>query len=303
MERHAKFIVVSCFVIFSIAGLVLFQFWITSPTASAQSFKHKILFNGAVSGLSVGSDVRYLGVSIGKVTAIAISDSLEGHVEVDFSSDALIPKHKLIAQLEPQGITGLSIVELSISDKAPKNTSSNQDTIPGYPSLISQLSGSASTITGSANNIVVKVDHLLSQDTLQQINNTIAQLDTTTANFAKASGQLSGLISNIEQTSSNLNQTLQHYKSIGQKIDSQLLPNIDKTALQLAQASQQANGLIKSNQASINKLFDEDIPSLLGLSHQLSQSLQGLNELSSQLENNPSSIIYGKQLPEMELIQ
>ena len=302
MERHAKFIVVSCFVIFSLAGLLLFQFWISAPSASAQSFKHKIIFNGAVSGLSVGSDVRYLGVSIGKVTAIAISDSLEGHVEVDFSTEAFIPHHKLVAQLEPQGITGLSIVELRINHQQ-QDTNSNRDTIPGYPSIISQLSGSASTITGSANNIVVKIDHLLSPQALQQLSNTITQLDQTTSHFAQASKQLSGLLSNIEQTSHTLQQTLAHYNNIGQKIDTQLLPNLDKTSLDLAQASQQANHLISDNRQSINKLFAEDIPTLMGLSHQLSQSLQSIEQLSSQLEDNPSSLIYGKQLPEVELAQ
>ena len=113
MERHAKYIVVAVFIVLSLMGLLLFNAWISSPIHSAQASTHHILFNGAVSGLSEGSDVRYLGVSIGKVTDITISQQHTGHVEVSFYSEQTLPTKYVTAQLEPQGITGLSVIELN----------------------------------------------------------------------------------------------------------------------------------------------------------------------------------------------
>ncbi|MGK0440322.1 MAG: phospholipid/cholesterol/gamma-HCH transport system substrate-binding protein [Pseudohongiellaceae bacterium] len=301
MERHAKFFIVSCFIALSIAGLILFNLWISSPGTDSKSSDYPILFRGAVSGLSVGSDVRYLGVSIGRVTDINISAKNAGHVEIIFNSNQTIPASDLIAQLEPQGITGLSIIELRLKSDQDPGFETQENTIPGYPSLISQLSGSATNFGGSASSIVSKVDNLLSNENITSLSNSMQQLDQTTANLANVSGQMTALFKNISQASLQLEKTLVTYGQVGDKVNNELLPAIQLSANELSQTAISAKKILNDNAPQIKQLFSQDIPTLMGISDELSQSLKGINELSNGLDNDPTQLIYGKRLPEMEV--
>ena len=97
MERRAKVITVAIFVLLSILALWFFTRWISDDEVTAK--RYQILFRGSVSGLSVGSEVRYLGVPIGQVVEIQAHRQRPGFVQVVITSNTLPSGQQLVAVL------------------------------------------------------------------------------------------------------------------------------------------------------------------------------------------------------------
>src|SRR5690349_3503134 len=106
MEREANYVAVGAFVLLITAMAALFVYWY-SDTRDQRSFnRYEIYFDGSVSGLSPGSQVRYLGVDVGRVVAIKLDPRTADRVQVlaDIDSNAPISERTL-AQLAIQGVT------------------------------------------------------------------------------------------------------------------------------------------------------------------------------------------------------
>ena len=301
MERHAKFILVAGFILISVLSLVIFKLWIAPSDNGADSQLYRILFRGSVSGLAVGSEVRYLGVAVGRVNDITINQQQAGHVDVAFNSEQTLPTPQLLAQLEPKGITGLSVIELRLKNEADPGFNSGQGIIPGYPSLFSQLGSSAGNVGNNANQLLNSINQIFQPDNIQHLNNSLQQLDLASANLAHASENMAELVNNLNSNSQQLHNTLTSYHQAGKQLDQQLLPSLRVTAEQLQAAAGSARSLLSGKQDDINRLFNQQIPSIVGISDQLSMSLQRINELASGLSNQPQQLIYGKPLPQLEI--
>ncbi|MCR8921301.1 MlaD family protein [Dasania sp. GY-MA-18] len=294
MERHAKFILVGGFILLSLAGLTLFKLWISPADKNDKLAVYHIVFRGSVSGLSVGSEVRYLGVAIGRVNSIAINKQQLGHVDVSFNSEQQLPHRQLLAQLEPKGITGLAVVELRLKTTTDASFANIGDSIPGYPSLFTQLGNSASATGNNAKELLSNINQLFKPDNIAHLSNSIQQLDLATANLAYASKDMAELLGNLNNNSRQLQKTLSSYQQVGAKLDQALLPSLQA-------ATDSAQHILGNSEANINRLFEQQIPKLVGISDQLSFSLQRINELASGLSNQPQQLIYGKSLPQLEV--
>ena len=177
MERNARLILVATFIVITLLGLVFFYQWIQGPDPDKLGTDIAIQFDGSVSGLSIGSDVRYLGVSVGRVSGIALSRDYPGRVDVVFGSKESLPAPgEMVALLEAQGITGLSIIELRARSEEVPGFDVPEGVIPGYPSLFSQLAGSAGRITNSVEATLGRINNLLDEETATDLNVTIQQL-------------------------------------------------------------------------------------------------------------------------------
>ena len=72
MEREANYTAVGAFVLLVAALAGAFVYWYSDARNARSYERHEIYFEGSVSGLTVGSTVRYLGVDVGRVAAIRI---------------------------------------------------------------------------------------------------------------------------------------------------------------------------------------------------------------------------------------
>src|SRR5262249_26310554 len=91
MEREANYVAVGAFVLLITAMAALFVYWY-SDTRDQRSFnRYEIYFDGSVSGLTVGSQVRYLGVDVGRVVGIKLDSRTADRVQVLVDIDATAP--------------------------------------------------------------------------------------------------------------------------------------------------------------------------------------------------------------------
>lgn len=292
MERRAKVITVAIFVVLSILALMFFTRWISDEEVTTE--RHRILFRGSVSGLSVGSEVRYLGVPVGQVVEIQPHLQRLGFVQVSISSNSLPPKQELVAVLQAQGITGLSLVELVERSTERPGFVTTEGEIPGYPSLFSELSGDAAVLAQTAITALERVNSLMSNDNIVRFTSTLENTDKLTANLVTASENMDELISRLTRVSRDLELATPAFRRLIARIDKEMVPSV--TA-----AGDSIDGLIEGNRDSIDQLVGHDLPALLGLTNELSNTLQSIGRLSTKIEQDPTSLLYGEKLNEVEI--
>ncbi len=114
METRANHLLVGSFVLLLIAGLVVFVVWLARFQFEAEFERYDILFEGRVTGLSVGSKVSLRGVPVGEVRDIGIDPDNVERVRVTIEVAAETPvREDTVASLEQQGITGVANILLS----------------------------------------------------------------------------------------------------------------------------------------------------------------------------------------------
>ena len=120
MESDKKFFLEGLFVIVLSIALALFFVWL-GRTGNKDDVLYRIYFEESVSGLNLGDPVKYLGVDIGLVDALAIDPEDPGQVQVDVKlrKDAPI-KTDTRATLQFKGITGAYFIELKGSSEDAK---------------------------------------------------------------------------------------------------------------------------------------------------------------------------------------
>lgn len=302
MERRARVIMVTLFLLVTAAAFLGFSRWINAPTETAETEPRAIQFQGSVSGLSVGSEARYLGVPVGRVSSIALAPSHMGRVDVVIEAQrALPPARQLVAALEAQGITGLSIIELSDRSAEDSLFAVAENVIPGVPSLIARLSDSADDITQTTDEVLEKINALLSDENLEALSKTVQQVDDMSANIANATGDLDTLVASLNRISAELELTLPDYQAMALSLDNDMVPAVVRAGEALTEASDAVADAVGSNQPQLQRLLQKDLPTLIGLTDELARSLNGINQTMGNINDEPGALLYGEQVPEVEI--
>lgn len=301
MERNARLILVSSFVILTLLASVLFYRWIQAPTGESMGEEHLIQFDGSVSGLSIGSQVRYLGVAIGRVSSIALSPN---HSRVDVrigTRQALPDAQNLVAFLEPQGITGLSIIEIEDRPGLTHTFVAPPGVIPGYPSVISRLSGSAGRIAGSLEQTLERLNTLLDDESIADLDATLRQTRVLTKNLASASAQFEELMSSAARVSGELESAVPDFRGLARRIDREVLPAVVAAGESLEAATRAVADSIGDNREGLGLLIEQDLPTLIGVTDNLAKTLQEFTRLVGNINSEPGALLYGEQVKEVEI--
>ena len=148
METRANHLLVGSFVLLLIAGLVVFVVWLARFQFEAEFERYDILFEGRVTGLSVGSKVSLRGVPVGEVRDIGIDPDNVERVRVTIEVAAETPvREDTVASLEQQGITGVANILLSggSQDSPPLVAAAGEP----RPVIVSQRSGLEQVLEGA----------------------------------------------------------------------------------------------------------------------------------------------------------
>jgi len=112
METRARYILVGAFTVLGLLAALGFMLWLARVEISRTFAKYDIVFD-TVAGLSETSVVRYNGVDVGTVLAIALDFQNPSLVRVRIEVNAATPvRQDTVATLSSQGVTGVSFVAL-----------------------------------------------------------------------------------------------------------------------------------------------------------------------------------------------
>jgi phospholipid/cholesterol/gamma-HCH transport system substrate-binding protein len=302
MERNARLILVSSFIILTVLASVLFYRWIQAPTAKNMGEEYLIQFAGSVSGLSIGSEVRYLGVAVGRVSSIALSPNQHSRVDVRIGTRQALPDaQNLVAFLEPQGITGLSIIEIEDRPDLTHSFVIPPGVIPGYPSVLSRLSGSASRIAASLEQSLERLNTLLDDESIADLDATLRQTRVLTENLANASAQFEQLMISANRVSRELENAVPDFRGLARRLDREVIPTVVAAGESLEAATRAVADSIGDNREELSRLIKQDLPTLIGVTDDLAVTLQEFTRLVGNINSEPGALLYGEQVKEVEI--
>jgi ABC-type transporter Mla subunit MlaD len=297
-----------------VTGVLAFGTW--------SSFEKKSLFEtyvpGDVSGLSVGSAVEFRGVRVGKVTHIGFSwneyqDTQPGCVVVVFEikDDVFVTPlgnawreqlqaaidRGLRARLKAQGVTGTCIVSLEYLDPVENpvmkfSWTPERTFIPSAPGLFGDLLVSLQRVLHRLDRVDITALDQMAQTDLTGVDHVLKKVERV----------------DFESFSTNATALLQQLRGSTAKLDS-FIDDTDGTLkkLQLEKLARDADALVEQLNDTINKLepglTSVDFDSLNQTLARARQAIQNIDDVLSELKEDPSGFIFGRPPPRLKEVQ
>ena len=157
METRANYVLIGVSALLAIVLGLAFFVWLASFQLDRQYSYYDVYFDN-VSGLSRASEVRFSGLAVGQVVSLDLASDGSGRVRVRVQVDAGTPVHVgALAQLQAQGVTGLSLVAITPGDPAKpllRATQKGVPVIPGQRSVVQSLTEDAPDLLNEAIKLV-----------------------------------------------------------------------------------------------------------------------------------------------------
>ena len=326
METRANHLLVGSFVLVLIAATVGFALWLGKVRVDRVFSYYRIYFDGAVTGLSRASDVRFNGVPVGTVSQIKVDPEDPQKVRVTIEVDPDTPiRTDTVAMLEWQGLTGASFVQLiGGSATAPmlvyepgkrppaiaSRRSAVQELFAGVPDLMLRVMG-----------IADRLSTMLDDDNRAALASVLHNADRLTAVLANKSDAIGGMVDNLNAASLTLEQTAASAQQLVDRLDrlagsadrtlsnangslgkldrvvegdvAPMLRDLRQTAKSFAQVSEDLRRVIADNREAVSDFSGAGLNELVRFIGEARQLVSSLDRLSQRIESDPSQFLFG----------
>lgn len=274
MESRANYTLVGIFAVVFLFAFALCVLWFGKFGIKDEYDLYRVFATESVSGLNIEAPVKYRGVVVGKVYEIKINEQNSELIELVLKIKKGTPiRTSSVAALKPQGVTGLSFVDIKPGDgKSPLLVAdgSKMPTIKYSESIFSKLDSSFSSMSDKMASILFKVDSALSDKNMEELSKTIQNLQKISAQLALLTEESGGLPTETKEVLKKLSIT----------IDS-------------------ANGTITKMDNAIKRGdfdYKKDVLKVTNEAEKLLADMRALvvesNAMVKDLQKNPSSIIF-----------
>ncbi|MDF1749601.1 MAG: MlaD family protein [Alphaproteobacteria bacterium] len=199
METRASFVLVGAFVLSFFIAVIAAVVWLAGLELNSDTTRYDVFFKGSVTGLSVGSPVRYNGIPIGSISSLRISPDRFGEVQVviDVPKDTPI-REDAVARLETQGITGVGFIEINGgTESAPPLTAKlgqERPEIRSDKSALQQVFENAPEIMSNLKAVSEQAAKLLNDENIAHLQGTIANIDKFSGALSDSSEDVAALL-------------------------------------------------------------------------------------------------------------
>ena len=302
METRANYVLIGAFTLVVSIALLLFGLWAAKYSSERSWQRYMIVFDEAVTGLSVGSPVQYNGISVGSIEKLSLDPQDPRRVVAIIRADASTPiKTDTRAKLAITSLTGPAIIQLSGGTPgAPMLTAVDQR----EPPVIQTSPSALQNITDVANRIVERMDQVLSDRNVASINATLANLETISGGLADRDQGTKALLLSARDAARSLEVTLKTTNGTVERLDKnlvqQLPPILDKletTLTKLDSAAGSADSILGENRAAINSFANDGLGQLGPTLTELRGLVRDLRRVSDRLEGNPARYLLGRDAP------
>lgn len=308
METRASYVVVGTFVLALTAaafGVVLF---LTRTSFEETPKTYMSYFTGSVTGLQIGSPVRYRGVPVGSVNDIRIDPTDVERVRVMMEIIQGTPiKTDTNATLGLQGITGVAYIELTGGTRESSElTATGRSKVPEIPSKtsgIQQVLATAPELLERAVAITERLALILDDRNVNSISETLENLSKLTGTLAGSSGQVEDLIADSRKTFVALQNAANGIADLtgglNSKIDpiaagaQNILGDVQKAVRGFNRIANQLELVVDENRDSIRDFSSGGLYELSQFIAEGRVLIAALTRLSAQIERDPARFFFG----------
>ncbi|MBX3306140.1 MAG: MCE family protein [Nitrospira sp.] len=314
MEPKVNYIVVGSFVALLSAAILSGILWLGKSDYRGSYDRYEAYMTESVAGLSVDSSVKYRGVDVGRVKAIALRPDNPEEVLLTLDIVRGTPvKTDTIAVLETQGLTGLATINLTGgSREAPVLQAQVGQTYPVIktgPSLFSRLDKTASRLLSEEGLAQLLADldlaakgvaKVLDEDNRTMLTKTIKDLADVAQAVASHKGQIEQSLNGAARSAENLSKLT---TSLNAQVPP-LLAGINKSVSamdvvteELAKTTKAMGTVVNEARPELQQFTKRTLPEAGQLVTELRQLTSTLTRVARELEREPSSLVFGRKTP------
>lgn len=300
MEARVNFVVVGIFVIVLTTSMIAGVLWLSSGKYYRKSYDtYQTYMTESVGGLNIDAVVTYRGVDVGRVRKIALAPGNVEQVLLTLEIDRGTPiKDDTMATLRTQGLTGIAYVELTGGSRASPPLQARPGepypVITSGPSLILRLESSITALIAGLTSASENFNALMDEENRRSFKKTLADLEIVSRTLATRSATIDASLANASRTMENSARFTEQLPQLLQRVE-RSADAFDRMADQLARAGTSASGTIDSARPDLQQFTSETLPEVRELVAQLRDLTTSLRRVSSEVEQNPSVLLYGKR--------
>ncbi len=287
METKANYILIGAATLIGAALIMLFSMWLANSEFRRGFNEYDIVFADPVRGLAEGGEVRFNGIKVGEVRELRIDPQNTNRVIARVRVDASVPvRVDSEAQLEPIGLTGVTLIQLSSgthdADLLRPSFGAPPPQIIGRGSQIDIIVAQGQDVVRRASEAMAAVRDLLTDENIARVSRVIANLETVTAQLADRrsvvtrSGEAAGAMTDAAADISSLARQAQAD-----------LAELDQVVSEVRDAATVASG--------------ETLPALTRAADEISRASAAIARAANNLEENPSVLTPRSPRPTVEL--
>jgi phospholipid/cholesterol/gamma-HCH transport system substrate-binding protein len=194
MERKANYVLIGLFTLAVIAGMFGFVFWIHQTAGKKQSVAYRIIFDGTVSGLRVGSSVLFNGIRVGEVTDLRLNIDKPTQVVAMLQVNKATPiRSDTRVGLEFTGLTGIA----SVSLRGISATTQLLEKEEGEPPTLKADPNAGQDMMAAAREVLTKAMDVITENQ-QELHKAIENVVTFTDSLARNAPAIDKIVANTE---------------------------------------------------------------------------------------------------------
>lgn len=262
METRANFILIGIFTLLSILGTLAFFIWLASVQLNKQYQIYGILFED-VAGLDPSGDVLFNGISVGRVIGMRISREDPSKVFTTIEIEADVPvRSDTVAQLQSQGVTGVSYISLTGGTPAAPPLVANEDgfmIIPSRRSSLQSLVQDAPDLLVEAGRLLTQFQALTGPENQAYVTNILRNLDASSSRLDQAMQDFSDISGSVRDATVQITQFTDRLDAIATSV-TDTLAQADTTLGAAKDAFAQADTVLAGSVGAIDSAegaFDE----------------------------------------------
>ena len=277
METRASYLVVGSFVLALTFGMIGFVVWLAKVQFDTQFSRYDIYFESNVTGLQVGSPVKYRGITVGEVITIGIDPENVALVlvTIEVAADTPVREDTVATMSLLSFASGSLFVQLGggTNESPPLLAKGNQrlPVIQSEPLALEKL-------IGSIDEILFQVTDLLNDQNRKSISDTLKNVADLTGALADKRGDFDSLIADAAATTESLRKASESVESLAADLEQRVggvVAQTESTLEAFERVALSADGVIADNAEDINASI-QDLRAMADSFRKLSDEAQAL---------------------------
>lgn len=289
MDTKINFFKIGLFIITLVILLLAIIFWLGKYGFEKKKFDdYTIYFKESVSGLNIGSSIKYKGFEVGNVDEIKLNPNNSEEIQVNIVIKKGTPiKEDNYAVLGNLGITGLKYIELKGGSNTSKLLQEDENgfrIIQSKTSDLTTLVDSTTDLTNELTIVLAQMKKLLADENINSISQILAKTQNSMNNVEQFS---SYLVTNEKK----IDELLKNISTLA-KTGNKSFESVDKSANSFKELSTELLAQIKAGNFDIKDMSKESFDKLNSVLNGLDETLSQTQNLIENLNESPSDILF-----------
>ncbi|HEV7431731.1 MAG TPA: MlaD family protein, partial [Steroidobacteraceae bacterium] len=281
----------------------LFVYWYSDSRDQRDFNRYEIYFDGSVSGLAVGGQVRYLGVDVGRVVRVTLDKRAADRVQVIVDIDASAPiSERTLAQLSLQGVTGLLYIDLLLQrpGSLPERlmdpiASEHYPVIRSIRSNFDVLLSGLPQVAAQIGELASRGNKTLSNENLAAFTRLMANLDRLGSTLPQTGREASQLIAELREATAASRSLIAKINTATDAAGPDVVATAARlraSADHLASASEQLDAMLTEDRGALHGFVQHSLPQIDALLRDSRDAAREFEQLSRSLRENPAQVLY-----------